>query len=309
MNELVPVYYARFRCLASGCRHTCCAGWEIGIDSETAAFYRTVPGPFGEELRQSMAEGEEECGFVLAEGDRCPFLDGGGLCRIYTELGESALCQICRDHPRFRNGFSSWTETGLGLCCEEAARIILTEKERAGLVPLKGDGVLCPFGPEEAFFLAFRKKTLDILWERTIPLEARFARLEGEGLCLPVGRIGDWKERLLSLERLEDAWTETLESRLTRGAAPSSRWDLPLEQAAVYFLYRHLPGALEDGQYAARCALAVLLCRLLGALFACEAEPSMEGLADLARRLSAEIEYSDRNIPLLVEMLADCGGT
>ena len=311
MSSFVPAYYAGFHCLAAACRHTCCAGWEIDIDSASAAFYRAVPGPFGEELRRGMAAGEDGCRFILTEDEKCPFLDREGLCRIYTALGEDRLCQICRDHPRFRNVFSSWTETGLGMCCEEAARVILSAAERAVLVPEDGENeknekvLPVPSGPEEQAFLAFRDRALGILWDRALPLEERFLRLEREGLCVPAGPAAAWREAFLALERLEDAWTETLENGLRQPGTLEPRWDLPLEQAAVYFLYRHLPGALEDGRCRARCALAVLLCRLLAALFAREEERTMERLTDLARRLSSEIEYSDRNIPCLLDALSD----
>ena len=51
-------------------------------------------------------------------------------CDIITEYGDGAICDICYLHPRFSNFYEDFTETGLGLCCEEAVRIILTEKEK-----------------------------------------------------------------------------------------------------------------------------------------------------------------------------------
>ena len=48
--------------------------------------------------------------------------------------GENVLCNICKDHPRFRNFRSDRTEVGLGLACEEACRLILNYNEPFCLV-------------------------------------------------------------------------------------------------------------------------------------------------------------------------------
>ena len=44
---IYPDFYDAFRCTADRCRHTCCRGWEIDIDAETAARYRALPGVLG----------------------------------------------------------------------------------------------------------------------------------------------------------------------------------------------------------------------------------------------------------------------
>ena len=57
METHVPQYYSSFRCLAGECPHTCCAaGWEIPVDPDTAALYKTLPGPLGDRVR-AFAEG------------------------------------------------------------------------------------------------------------------------------------------------------------------------------------------------------------------------------------------------------------
>ena len=126
MKTWVPAYYLKFQCIAGRCRHNCCIGWEIDIDEETYAGYRKVGGEFGEKLRAGIdTAGETPC-FRLGADERCAFLNGQGLCDIITELGENALCEICALHPRYRNFFRDRVEMGLGLCCEEAAKLILT---------------------------------------------------------------------------------------------------------------------------------------------------------------------------------------
>ena len=127
MLEVVPNYYNKFKCIAERCKHNCCIGWEIDIDYETMQIYNSLDGELGEKIRNNI-EGDIPH-FVLQEGDSCPFLNKNGLCDIICEYGEDALCDICYLHPRFRNFYLSFEEIGLGLCCEEAARIILSEEE------------------------------------------------------------------------------------------------------------------------------------------------------------------------------------
>ena len=137
MNVYVPDYYPFFHCIASKCRNTCCAGWEIDIDEKSLSRYERLRGEFGERLRQGISR-EETPHFVLTADERCPMLNDDNLCELIIHEGEGALCQICRDHPRFRNYYSSRIEMGLGLVCEEAARLILTWPDPLCLIRLEG---------------------------------------------------------------------------------------------------------------------------------------------------------------------------
>ncbi len=300
MRTLVPVYYPSFRCIASACRHTCCAGWEIGVDEFSRERYLEYSGPLRGELKEWMRDdGEGGWVFRLREDGRCPFLREDGLCRIILEMGEGALCDICADHPRWRNFFSDREEMGLGLTCEEAARVVLNEKRKAVMITLSDDGEEEPLSGDEEAFFAFRDRALGILWDREIPLARRLEKLEEEGLALRTGEVSRWRERLLSLERLDENWAAALEKTESPGenAGEAGEKDLPLEQAAVYFVMRHLSAALEDGLVRERCALAVLLTRLLRAL-------ARDGdIAEWARMLSSEIEYSDENVPAILEWI------
>ncbi len=122
-----PIYYKDFHCIANKCKDSCCsAGWEIDIDEKTSEFYKNVSGIFGDKLKRSISKTTPPH-FVLNKEGKCPFLNDKKLCDIYINLGENHLCQICKDHPRFYEWFDGVTEAGIGLCCEEAARIILTQ--------------------------------------------------------------------------------------------------------------------------------------------------------------------------------------
>ena len=139
MKTFVPGYYKDFKCIADKCKNSCCIGWEIDIDDDTLGIYKKVEGAFGERLKKCISVGDESC-FILEAGERCPFLYANNLCDIYIELGEEKLCQICSDHPRFRNFFDSRIEMGLGLCCEAAADLILDWEKPFELTAIEDDG-------------------------------------------------------------------------------------------------------------------------------------------------------------------------
>lgn len=128
MNTIIPSYYKDFRCTASKCSDCCCIGWEIDIDPDTLEKYKKTDLETNLNIMEHIDTSGDEPHFILREDGRCPFLDEENLCEIYRSLGEEALCQICSLHPRFINNYGGRIEYGLDLCCEEAARIILTQK-------------------------------------------------------------------------------------------------------------------------------------------------------------------------------------
>ena len=296
MTLVYPDYYPLFSCIADRCRHSCCVGWEIDLDEATLEKYKKTPGEMGERLRTGIEETEDGAHFRLMADERCPFLNEQGLCDLILALGEESLCQICADHPRFRSFYSERTEIGLGLCCEEAGRLILSHQERMRLVHEQESE-----DPEEKEFFAFRKTLFAMAQERSLPLAKRMENIRV--FCeLPEDRRapGDWAEVYLSLERLDEKWGEVL-SGLDQKAWPDFPRELEtaLEQLLVYFLYRHLPGALEDGMYQERAAFCLLSVQMIAALL--HRDASMEALIEMSRMYSSEIEYSDENVQALLE--------
>ncbi len=308
MKLIAPSYYPAFRCIADKCRHSCCIGWEIDIDPDTRAQYRRIPGAFGERLNAAIADGKVSS-FRLGPDERCPMLNENGLCDLITELGEGALCQICADHPRFRSYFADRTEIGLGLCCEEAARLILGQKVSMRLICLSDDGEPAELPEEEAELLALRDGLIARMQDGTRPLEDRLAALlNAVHFVLP---DRDWAAVYRGLERLDPRWDEVLDAlpRRISDAAPTRLSDCPInpfgayENFAVYLLYRHLPGALDDEDIPGRVAFCVLSTRVLMALCAAKADCSLAECTELARMYSAEIEYSEDNMAALLDAL------
>lgn len=133
MKICKPDYFDRFKCIAGACSDSCCIGWEIDVDEDKRSMYRNVPGELGERLKRCIDW--EEGHFILqGEKERCPFLNEDNLCDLIIGLGEDSLCDICREHPRYYDWYDGYTEMGVGLCCEAAARLVLEHEEPAGFV-------------------------------------------------------------------------------------------------------------------------------------------------------------------------------
>lgn len=303
MHLVFPDYYEEFKCIAGACRHSCCIGWEIDVDDETHAYYRTVDGEIGRELKEHITVNDGVASFRLTQDERCPFLNEKGLCRLILALGEKCLCQICADHPRFRSFFSDRTEIGLGLCCEGAASLILKWREPVVMELLEDDGEENPLQPEEEALIAERKALIALAQDRSLSISERSKRLSAQLYMLKPDWI-HWQTVLLRLERMDDAWAEHLQ-RLAQPvddkALSGEAWEIAFEQLLVYLLMRHIPAALQDGDMQLHAGYAVLMWRLLRRLCAGLPAPAVEDLAELARLYSSEIEYSDENVDAILD--------
>lgn len=173
----VPEYYDEFSCIASRCKDSCCAGWEIDIDDESYEYYRSVEGPFGDRLRESMFVAEDGgYRFKLKGPKRCAMLNDNNLCDLYTALGEEALCEVCTEYPRFSLVYGQVEQKALSLSCEEVGRILFgrTEPEQLIDIELPGD---CEDDEEDPQYVAFmewvQKEAVAILQNRELSITER----------------------------------------------------------------------------------------------------------------------------------------
>jgi len=307
MKLIVPDYYPRFRCIAGDCKHSCCIGWEIDIDEDTLHTYRQIEGELGQRLRRHIDWDCDAPHFILGERERCPFLNEENLCDLIIGLGEDALCGICDDHPRFRNEFSDRTEMGLGLSCEAAAKLILTADTPAQLIIIDDDGEDIAPDEDEAYLYTMRRNAVAIAQDRASTLPERMENLSDFfGFPLPAPDPAYWADVYLSLERLDESWTAALESLKTPFSPKSyPQWETAFEQLLVYFLFRHCPAALYDGDFESKVAFAVLSVQMLMWLCAAKENANFEDLLEYTRMYSSEIEYSDENPDALFALFMD----
>ncbi len=300
MKLYAPNYYKDFHCIASACKHSCCVGWEIDIDKDSLARYQSMTHPYGDIIRKHIEIQEETACFALTQEERCPFLQENGLCDMILTLGEDSLCNICRDHPRFRNFFSDREEIGIGLCCEEAARLVLFQKEKTEIVLLSDDGENEELWEEEEYLLAFREKLFAILQDHSIPLAKRVSHMLDEAGASPITDLSLWIERLSKLEQLDGAWQELLDKLTTQEKTPKNL-DQPLEKFMLYLLYRHLPNAVEESEIRATVRFAYFGYLLIKTI----CEKTNTPIEEAARLFSSEIEYSEENTAALLSYLSE----
>lgn len=306
MTNRYPSYYPLFHCIADSCRHSCCVGWEIDIDSESAARYQSMPGTFGEELRREICW-ENPPHFRLQPDSRCPLLDSRGLCRLILEKGEEALCEICDQHPRFHNQYGNLRESGLGLCCEEAGRLLFAQKEPVSFLQIE----TAENSPEETpdwlpELLFVRETAFSLLQNRPYSLQNRLSLLlclgadvqdaldEGTSLleaAKPYKQESFQAEVLAELseesfdgepllplleffqnrEPLDNAWPELLEKIQTQWEQLRPLQMLPedtdaYEKLTAYFLFRYLLPAGEDGDILSKIKFTIAAVQIISLL-------------------------------------------
>ena len=266
MTVYWPNYYKKFRCTAGSCLHTCCAGWEIGIDKDSIGRFMADP-----EIADKIKDG----GFILREDGRCPFLRDDNLCEMIVKHGEDYLCEICREHPRFYNKFDDHVEAGIGLVCEEACKLILENENGFELVAEDGTKRELP-------------DYVKVVFDTSRPLTERLNEVSG-------GKRTNSKLRAEifdGMEVLEDKWTTLLRKIIDKPVSAEEEDRAVNENAAElanfagYLLYRY-KGA---GRFAAEATYLIADLAAKGC-----------GITEVARVFSGEVEYSDINIDEALE--------
>lgn len=329
-----PDYYDRFRCAMGACSDTCCAAWDIVIDGESAAFYRSLPGALGERIRAALCTDEDGDLCFSVEGGHCPLLTEEGLCAIQLELGEERVCDTCRSHPRFIEEYGSFKEMALAASCPAAIELILSADAE---IQTERDGepdFVCEDVDEELLdvLLPCRERAFALLdrteWSWTKRLTALLAFGSQLQLCLMTGDLAgmaytaaEWAreedpvpplpsvdgdavratrarcvELLGELEVLDEGWTQSLAAH-----APAETQGKPPEEAerrwVKYLLWRWFLRADFDGDVYGKLALPVLSVLTLREL------SGGENWTEWARRWAKEIEHSAENRTALFDAL------
>lgn len=306
-----PEYYDDFRCLAGDCPDSCCKEWAVAVDGETLAKYRALPGALGEAVRQTLREEDGET-VLFSQGGHCPLQQRDGLCRIHRELGQEALCDVCREYPRLSHDYGTFLELGLELSCPQAAKQILSDG--GSVITWEAPGGEAPDYDEAdmALLLESRDQALTLLAEK--------GRTAGEALALllcygaqaqmaldgeetipfspedAVKKIGaepGSMERIRDffqgLEILTHRWKRTLETSQVR----------PLQEKAIalarYLINRYWLQAISDLDLYGRVKFTVVSCLLVS---------SLEGdFTENAQLYSKEIENDPDNLYALLDAM------
>ena len=292
MKLYAPKYYNKFKCIADKCRHNCCIGWEIDIDGNTLERYKAFTDGYGKEITKTI-DFTDTPHFKLSDSDRCPHLDERGLCGIITNLGDKYLCDICREHPRFYNDTARGKAVGLGLSCEEAARIILSSDDYAEMILLgecEGEAVDVDFD-----VLPYIEKIYSVLSNELLTYNAKLSEIYEMGGNYDL-IVDDDKIRALlsSLEYLREDNRE-LFARYKSSVTCTKNLEKLLERSLAYFVFRHLPKACDEQELYAYLGFCLLCERLIAFLSCLKGAATLDDFSEVARVVSEELEYSEDN--------------
>ncbi|MBE6783158.1 MAG: hypothetical protein E7536_04030 [Ruminococcaceae bacterium] len=321
MKIFVPSYFEKFACIADKCPDTCCIGWEVDIDAETAEKYSLIGGSLGKKIKKHLAVDETGCNvFTLCDGDRCPFLDKNNLCEIHANAGEKALSKTCTLFPRFFDDFGTFREMGLGFACPEAARIILEDEKPFSLiqhsVSADEDSVVDESFLEELFDLReeifsvlenknqdFRSKIRNILYIA----EKIQKEIDGDDFCNEsYGRSFDSCIAILeNMEYIKPERREFLKSLKTcsQDTSSVSIYQSDFEKLMKYYIFRYLFKSVYDYDVLTKVKYGVFALIVVSRIYGYFKTPDSETRAKIMYSFSKEVEYSDSNMDLLDEML------
>ncbi len=304
-----PTFYRDFKCIANRCTDSCCIGWEIDIDTDTYEKYRLMPEAF----RKNIAVCDGVAHFVLTQDERCPFLQKDGLCKIILEHSEDMLCDICREHPRFYEWYGEYKDAGVGLCCEEAVRLLLESEKALEYETVETQEISDDDTPEDICKSVFelRKSLFSIINDRSLTLSDRIERCflkigakdviapcsadEFFAECVEIAKEMSpfdelWGKYILSLEALD---FQEVKERINKVLSENQ---IRYEKSLSYFVFRHFIKACFDGDLLAHFKLAVIML-----IFELLIDCVNDDLLFNTRYLSKQVEYSEENIDALTD--------
>lgn len=303
-------YFDRFTCIAAACPDSCCKEWDVQVDADAAALYRSLPGALGDRLRQVLVDADGETVMTIVDS-RCPMWRSDGLCRIQAELGHDALCHTCREFPRLTHDYGDFVEKGLELSCPEAARLLLSNPYTPPLT-CEVEGGEAPEYDEEVMEVLLRTRqealrllcdtpdlpealTLLLLYgyhaqalvdgEADFPFDAAAALESARQFA---GQPSDLREFFLGLEILTEEWRSLLSAHAT-----ADFWREEHRRMACYFVERYWLQAVSDYDLVSRVKLAVVSCLLVRTLGG--------DVLRTAQLYSKEIENDADNVEALLD--------
>ncbi len=292
MKLYAPLYFKDFVCIADKCNHSCCIGWEIDIDKETLDKYKLLDHSYKNAIIQSI-EFEETPHFKLAKNDRCPHLNGNGLCDMILNVGEDYLCEICREHPRFYNNGANHKEVGIGISCEAACRIILESDSYAVFV--EQPEIDC-----DEWYASFdvrpcRERIYAILSDKAMSYNNKLRSIYQEFKISPSVLDDEaWRDVLSALEYLDESHKDMF-SCYSSELVETAECEKMLERILAYFVFRHCTQVQDEDEFRISLGFCLFCERLLASLARSLNVVDINGMINIAVTVSEEIEYSEDN--------------
>ena len=244
------------------------------------------------------------------QGERCPFLNSENLCDIICEMGEGALCDICREHPRHYTTLGDTVYGGVGLACEAAAELILVDSFPHEYITLETDGEWeeCD-GELYEIFLSLRESISEIFTDekqsivyikKALLKAFSKAQSKADGVPeIPCEIKGFTRECIVETVEKCELLSDELPTLLRNAKArtgPTNNINNYLQNLLLYFLDRYLPKAVEDGDFVGKLKLSLFSLATLDCLFSSEEELTLDRAVYLSKLYSREIEYNEENV-------------
>jgi hypothetical protein len=186
-------------------------------------------------------------------------------------------------------------EVGLGAVCEEAARLILSEDDFSTLIPL---GEYEKNAADETNFdtISYREEIFALISRCDIPYKEK-TRSISDGFGVSDRLLESFDEVFDELELLEE---ENAELLCVEREEHRSEVQIFAERFLAYLVYRHVSVAENYDNLRARVGFCLLLLKIFENATAQILSPTLDSVADVARRISSEIEYSEDNTSALI---------
>lgn len=301
MKNVKPKYFDAFKCVADRCPDTCCAGWDVEIDDASAENYKNETGGLKQYFDKHLTTDEDGYIFSLENG-RCPLLSENNLCRIQLEKGEAALCDTCRLFPRYFDDYGEIRETGLGLGCPEAARILLSPETDVSLdrtveSPDRIYNLLTE--KREEFFAILDNESFDLKMKLSAVL---FSAAEFQSDIDKVDLLSDdstveFSECVKVLERMEYISDERREKLISLSDEKaiyrnSEIYSDDIIRLFKYYLMRYMMTACFDLDLLTKIKYGIFACIITERLYDSVPELSFDGRVRILYGYSKEVEYS-----------------
>lgn len=334
MIIIKPDFYDKFKCIASECSDNCCIGWEIDIDENTKNKYDLIKGDFSKKLKNNIEYNGENFYFKLGENERCPFLNQNNLCEIIINCGEDHLCDICREHPRFYEWDESFTDMGLGLCCEEVCRLIFENK--SPLEFIISDDNEDDDNEYIKTFISNRQVAFDLIKNRELSFKNRITNLinfteKNQNEFFTSSPLKSeiniseklLKENVLSLFEKCEPYDENYSILISKikenfSEIESNKQNFykylkndfyAYEKLLTYILFRYYSKSLYDGDLQSKIGFSLInlwFVECIDILFWIKNKSYTEkDRINIVKYWSKEIEYSDENVEFLISELID----
>ncbi len=331
----MPLYCDGFRCTADKCKDNCCIGWEIDIDDDTKNIYLNKEGEFGERLRKNISENS----FILDMHERCPFLNKDNLCDVIINMGENNLCQICNDHPRYFEWFDNLKEGGIGLGCEEAARIILECKENDKFIEYE-----IPYESADMYddllyktLYTAREKIFERINDDSTPIYNRIIdvlffvgklqhmtdngvyRVPDIETCQVTNKceLDKILADILSLEPINEKWDKYIKRMASmyddifeiKENIRSTYTQISgyLKNISVYFIWRYFMKGVFSEEYLSYVKIMAIYVAVTEYLIFCSIKEKgkfdFEECVDIVKDFSKQVEYSEENMDFLADIV------